>query len=299
MPLISIVTPSFNQAQFLGQAIESVRSQCCKHEIEHLVLDAGSSDGSSDVLERHSDWLAYWKSEPDSGQSAAINKGFDLAKGDILCWINSDDGLALGAASAMIDAIGDQSQPAWGIGQCMVINARDETIGQWKPDPSISLEFLVKWSRNYIMQPAVFWNRRMWDVAGPLREDLHYAMDFDVWLRFIRVSDPVVIQRPVGVHRSHGATKTSLVGRRIFDEYRIALQTRVGDREKILQMGLAEVAKSASHSANASMYSLQRGRCLGLLHSALMANPLAFVSLNYQKALLKLINPLQPDKTTA
>src|ERR1700730_7109776 len=180
-------------------------------------------DGSLDILIQRSKDIEYWRSEKDGGQSHAINTGMTLARSDVLCWINSDDALAPGAAARMVSLLGRCSMPAWGIGQCLVIDESNKETSRWTPASHNNLEFVLRWSRNFIMQPAVFWNRAMWNVAGPLEEQLHFAMDFDLWLRFFKIAAPILIDQPIGVHRSHGKSKTSHAGARILDEYRRSL----------------------------------------------------------------------------
>ena len=212
---ISDDTPSFNQGRFLPYCLNSMQSNESTCNIEHLVFDGGSSDGSLNILTQRANELDYWRSERDRGQSHAINCGMSMAKSNVLCWINSDDALAPGAAARMASLLGNCSSPAWAIGQCLVIDEANNEIGRWRPRSHDNLEYVLRWSKNFIIQPAVFWNRAMWDLAGPLEEELHLAMDFDLWLRFFKIASPFLVNQPIGVHRTHGESKTSHAGVRI------------------------------------------------------------------------------------
>jgi glycosyltransferase involved in cell wall biosynthesis len=289
LPDLSLITPSFNQARFLPFCLDSIQENRISCRIEHLVLDGGSTDGSVDILVRRSKDIEYWRSERDGGQSHAINTGMALAKGDVLCWINSDDALSPGAAARMVSLLGGCSQPAWGIGQCLVVDEFNHEISKWTPRSHDNLEFVLQWSRNFIMQPAVFWNRAMWDVAGPLEERLHFAMDFDLWLRFFKVAPPILINQPVGVHRTHGKSKTSHAGVRIVDEYRRALAARLTENPRARRIGEADVAHILSVHARSALFHNDLTSARQLLAEALSIAPLKMLAdPSFWKGVLKL-----------
>jgi glycosyltransferase involved in cell wall biosynthesis len=179
-PLVSIVTPSFNQGAFIAETVESVLSQDYS-AVEYLVMDGGSTDGTLDVLRRFGDRVK-WVSEPDRGQTDAINKGWRQATGDIIAWLNADDLYLPGAlaqvagffqAHAGIDAV---------YGDCDYVDAGGRTL---EPYPTRPYDYvtLVRAARNFIPQPATFLRRRVLDSVGYPDESLHYVMDFDYWLR--------------------------------------------------------------------------------------------------------------------
>jgi glycosyltransferase involved in cell wall biosynthesis len=207
---ISIITPSFGQAGFIERTIESVRSQHGDFEVEHLVVDGGSTDGTVEILRRHEGHLR-WLSEPDRGQSDAINKGFRMATGDVLAWLNSDDTYAPGALAAVSAALREPG-PRWCFGECRIVDAHDREIRRaisgYKSWVSrrYSIRRLV--GRDFIPQPATFFRRELLDTVGPIDEALHYAMDYDLWLRFARVSAPVFIPQPLASFRWHAGAKT-------------------------------------------------------------------------------------------
>ena len=289
LPDLSVITPSFNQARFLPFCLDSIQANRRSCRIEHLVLDGGSTDGSVDILVQRSGDIEYWRSESDGGQSNAINAGMALASGDLLCWINSDDGLAPGAAEWMVSLLGSRTAPAWGIGQCLIVDGWGNHTGNWTPVSHNNLEFVLRWSRNFIMQPAVFWNRAMWNVAGPLDERLNFAMDFDLWLRFFSIAPPVLIDQPIGVHRSHAESKTSHAGARILDEYRRALAARLSENHRARRLGEADVAHVLSVHARTALFNNDPTGARHLLGQALSLAPVKMLcDPSFVKGALKL-----------
>ena len=177
-PKFTVVTPSLNQGQFLEETIRSVLLQGYPN-LEYIVIDGGSSDESVEIIRKYEKWLAYWSSEPDRGQSHAINKGFRRATGEIVAWLNSDDvyerdALRLGVTS-LINHAADMVY-----GDCFVINERGEHLRRLDP-PAFSLPNLLLDS--FIPQPATFFRRHVFELIGLLDEDFNYAMDYDLWLR--------------------------------------------------------------------------------------------------------------------
>lgn len=206
--------PSFNQACFLEEAARSVLNQKGV-SLELLVMDPGSTDGSRELLlmlrEEFGDRLRLFF-EPDRGQSDAVNRGMSEARGVILGWLNSDDRLRPGALSTVAGMI-ENDQPAWLYGSCGMIGANSESISSlivrykaWR-GRSFSRQKLV--TENFIPQMAVFWNRRMWEKCGGLDCNKHLDMDYDLWLRFAAVADPVVIEQDLADFRVHGSAKGS------------------------------------------------------------------------------------------
>ncbi len=207
---ITVVTPSFNQGAFIERTIESVASQRGPFEIEHLVIDGGSTDATLSILRRNEGRLR-WVSEPDRGQCDAINKGFRMATGDVLAWLNSDDTYEPGALAEVSKALGPR-WARWCFGECRIIDEGDREIRRavsaYKSWVSRRYSRIRLLGRNFIPQPATFFRRDLLDEAGPLDETLRYAMDYDLWLRFARVADPVFVPRPLASFRWHGASKT-------------------------------------------------------------------------------------------
>lgn len=178
-PRISVVTPSFNQAAFLEETIRSVLLQGYPN-LEYIVVDGGSTDGSVDILRRYGPWLAYWVSEPDAGQTDAIRKGIRKASGEIVAWLNSDDLYcpdALKTAGAFLKA-----NPGIGLlyGDCEMIDEEGHVTGRFSVRQGDLTELL---GENFIPQPSTFCRRRAWEAVEGPDPALQYVMDYDLWIR--------------------------------------------------------------------------------------------------------------------
>jgi len=179
-PKVSIVTPSYNQAEFIEETIRSVLMQNYP-DIEYIVIDGGSTDGSVDIIRKYEPWLAYWTSEPDRGQSHAINKGWRRSNGDVLAWLNSDDIYDVSAIHKVVEFFQSNDDVDMVYGDCLVIDEKGRLEGS-SPTMEFSLEALVcnQW---FISQPATFLRRSVLDEVGLINENLNLVMDWEFWLR--------------------------------------------------------------------------------------------------------------------
>jgi glycosyltransferase involved in cell wall biosynthesis len=204
-PLVSIVTPSYNQARFLEATIQSVLGQTYPN-IEYIVIDGGSTDGSVDVIRRYADRLAAWVSEKDAGQTDAVNKGFARAHGDILAWLNSDDVYRPDAVAEAVAFLETHPQVGMVYGDADFIDEHGEAIGRF---PAAQTD-LRRLQRGYvhIPQQAAFWRADLWRKVGPLDPAFYFAMDYDLWVRLARVSQIRYHPRVWAGFRLHGASKT-------------------------------------------------------------------------------------------
>jgi glycosyltransferase involved in cell wall biosynthesis len=205
-PKISIVTPSYNQVAFLEETIRSILCQGYPN-LEFILIDGGSTDGSVEIIQHYASCTSYWVSEPDKGQSNAILKGFARASGEIMAWINSDDFYAPGSFMAIANAASKTPSSLWFAGRCdTVLNGqRVETGHRWQGNGVEEWFF-----KSILMQPGVFWRSSLWQENGGLEESLHYSFDYELWLRFASVQPfPSWLKQCVAYYRSHGATKTS------------------------------------------------------------------------------------------
>ena len=206
LPRISIVTPSFNQRHFLEETMQSVLGQDYP-DIEYVVIDGGSNDGSADLLRANSSRLAYWVSEPDGGQTEAINKGFRRTTGEILAWLNSDDVYCPGAFRRVADFFLQHPDLGAVVGDQETINASGQVLEVKKAVPVSYLQSLH--SGCGVSQPATFFTRAAWTRAGELDATLRYQMDYEYFVRLLRTGTRFgLIPTPLARFRLHGSSKT-------------------------------------------------------------------------------------------
>lgn len=208
-PWLSIVVPSYNQARFVEKTLQSLLDQNDRG-LEIIVVDGGSTDGSVDIIRRYAPRLAYWVTEKDHGQSHALNKGFAKARGEWLGWLNSDDLLLPGTLARLRDEVQRQPATDWWIGGGYFINDAGIRFRSYKPPVGLARpEQLSDWQKFWLAQPSTFFRRSLFDaVGGTIREDLHYAMDIELWLRFLKTSAPGFIDQEFSVYRHHVDGKT-------------------------------------------------------------------------------------------
>lgn len=205
-PTISVVTPSYNQGQFIEETIRSVLLQGYPN-LEYIIMDGDSTDNTLEIIKKYEPWLAYWISEPDRGQSHAINKGIQKATGDILLWINSDD-ICLPDAFAKV-ALAFCSNPSVGLitGQAQIINHLGQDVGELRSNFT-SWEELATNPRNSIRQISTFFARKVFDELGFVDENLHIAMDTELLVRITKLYPPLILEDYLTAYRVHSETKT-------------------------------------------------------------------------------------------
>jgi glycosyltransferase involved in cell wall biosynthesis len=186
LPRISVVTCSFNQAQYLEATIKSVLDQKYPN-LEYIIIDGGSEDGSVEIIKKYSERLAYWVSEPDKGQTDALIKGFERASGEILAWLCSDDLYEPYTLHEVANAF--LQNPQWRVvyGDSVWIDSDNHFI---RPKKEIGFNRFI-WlyeGSNYIPQPSTFWRREVYDQVGGLHARWEHAMDADLWIRFAEVT---------------------------------------------------------------------------------------------------------------
>jgi len=255
-PLVSIVTPSFNQALYLEQTLRSVLEQDYP-AIEYFVMDGGSTDGSVEIIQQYAHRLAGWVSEPDRGQADAINKGFSRARGEIVAWLNSDDLYLPGAVRAAVEAFERHPQAGMVFGDVISIDSEGTpvhvmTFGDWTLDDL--MQFRI------ISQPGVFIRREVLERAGFLDPSYHFLLDHHLWLRCARVAPMVYLRQRLASARFHPLAKNVAQAARFGQEaYRLvdwmAQEPALAERFRRLEKPI----RAGAHRLNAR-YLLDAGQ---------------------------------------
>jgi glycosyltransferase involved in cell wall biosynthesis len=227
-PRISIVTPSYNQGQFIEETIRSVLLQGYPN-LEYIIIDGGSTDNSVEIIKKYEPWLAYWVSEKDRGQSHAINKGWERATGEIIAYINSDDIYTLGAFEKVAMCFSADIKVSTIVGKINGIDAFSHITGisgnpyfPCEKPCDLSLFDPDLW---FLPQPASFWSRYALEKAGMyVREDLHYTMDRELFYRTCKVGKVALIDKALASFRNHGQNKSVSQTLSMYKEDAIALK---------------------------------------------------------------------------
>ena len=211
-PKITVITPSFNQRSFVEATLRSVLLQGY-HNLEYLVLDGGSTDGTVDIIKKYARWLDYWVSEPDGGQSAAINRGLEMGSGQFATWINSDDMLCKNAIIASASHLDTSCPNTIYVGNALHIDATGRILHEHQGRVH-SLEDLVRirsvWrAHGHIVQPEVLFPRDLAISVGGLDPKNHYTMDYELWGKFfLKGAQFRYTNLPFGMFRQHQNQKT-------------------------------------------------------------------------------------------
>jgi len=205
-PLVTIVTPSYNQKPFLADTLQSIAQQDYPY-IEHIVIDGGSTDGTLELLQQVP-YPLRWLSEPDNGQAAAINKGFATARGEILGWLNSDDLYTPGAIRTVVNLFLARPDLMLVYGDALAIDAHGRSYGLRANVKPCDLQRLVR-RGDHIVQPATFWRAALWREMGPLDERLHFTLDYEYWMRVAQRYPLYYLPVCLAYERLHQQTKTA------------------------------------------------------------------------------------------
>ncbi len=245
LPSISIITPSFNQASYLEATLTSVLDSHYEN-LEYLVLDGASSDGSRDILERYAERLSYWHSRKDEGQYAAIQEGFERSSGEIMGWLNSDDMYFPWTLKVVGEIFASFPQVEWiSTLHPAVLSAENVPVHLDTRSGYSQALFQKGWyapdgqraGRMYIQQESTFWRRSLWERCGAkLSGDYSLAADFELWARFFQESDLVGVRVPLAGFRSHGEQKSVQQMARYHAETQQILKEAGGQQES----GIAE-----------------------------------------------------------
>lgn len=228
LPKISVVTPSFNQGQFLEKCIKSVIKQDYP-DFEYIIIDGGSTDNSLDVIAEYKQYLAYSVSESDNGQSSAINKGFKKAKGELVVWLNSDDYYLPGAFRKVAEAYGRNPEASFYFGNGLRVDSKGMKKSRFFESETVNFNRdALLYCLNYILQPATFINASYLKKIGFLDEGLDYGMDTDLWLRLSKEKMPAFIPETLAASREYGDTKTSTGSFQRIEELRQIAERHTG-----------------------------------------------------------------------
>ncbi|HZO59460.1 MAG TPA: glycosyltransferase family 2 protein [Solirubrobacterales bacterium] len=211
-PTITIVTPCLNGAATLPLALASVREQDYPGQVEHLVIDGGSTDGTLEILESAPG--VRYISEPDRGLSDAVNKGFRMAQGEVVGWLNADDVYLPGALERAGAAFAADPDALWATGTCLILDGDGQEIRHavtaYKSFFMRRYSFRLHLVQNFVACPSTFVRRSAFDQVGLLDERFKYSMDYDLWLRLGRLRPPVVIDAPLaGFRMAEGSLSMS------------------------------------------------------------------------------------------
>jgi len=224
-PLVSIITPSFNQAQYIEATINSVLTQDYPN-IEYIIVDGGSQDGTVDIIKsrggvpppdgspKHG--ITSWVSEKDKGQTDAINKGFARAKGEILAWLNSDDTYEPGAISAAVKYLQEHPEVGMVYGDCNFINETGRVIGKF--GSAQTDQRLLRQGYVHIPQQTMFFRADLWKHVGPLDPSFYFAMDYDLWTRLAAHTELKYVPQTWANFRLHTSGKTIAADDRCWPE---------------------------------------------------------------------------------
>jgi glycosyltransferase involved in cell wall biosynthesis len=208
-PRISVITPSYNQGQFLGECLDSVFRQDYP-DLEVLVIDGGSTDGSVGIIKANEPRLAYWCSEPDAGQGDAINKGLRLATGELVAWLNADDSYLPGALTRVARAYQQNPHASFYFGDGLRVDKNGDPVGGFFPGGHVGFDLrALVYGLNCLLQPATFINRASLSEVGPLDPALRYGLDTDLWIRLAAHAPPSPVAAPLAASREYPETKTA------------------------------------------------------------------------------------------
>ncbi|WP_316759868.1 glycosyltransferase family 2 protein [Pedobacter aquatilis] len=199
-PKLTIVTPSYNQGNFLEQTIRSVLLQNYPN-LEYIIIDGGSTDNTTEILEKYSPWISYWQSEKDSGQGHAINLGFSIASGDYYAWINSDDYYLPNTFYNVVNCF-VKTNPRFIYGYAYNYYTEESRYELVKQIPLLDYFLRIP----VLAQPSCFWKK---SIHQPIWEELSCSIDYELWLRIIKGNSRKLLRQPLSVANIHKAAKTS------------------------------------------------------------------------------------------
>ncbi|MCG3146249.1 MAG: hypothetical protein HONDAALG_04136 [Gammaproteobacteria bacterium] len=227
-PRISIVTPSYNQGQFIEETIRSVLLQGYPN-LEYIIMDGGSTDNSVEIIKKYEPWLTYWVSEKDRGQSHAINKGFEKSTGEIMAWINSDDYYAFNIFYLVATQLSGKKNALFQGGTNIFEQNAPKVYRYIFGIPNREQLFFDGVT---FLQSSVFWTRDLYIQIGNMDENLYYVMDYDLWLRmYPNVFSFISINIPCSFFRLHSSQKSQFPGNQKYTDELIIANLRAANQQ--------------------------------------------------------------------
>ncbi len=269
---VSIVTPSLNQGAYIQTAIESVLTQNYQH-LEYIVMDGSSTDNTVQILQQYGERLRF-VSEPDGGQSAAINRGWQLTQGDIIAWVNADDFLQPGTINAAVEALEKHPEVAFVYGDCDYINEAGKVTGRYDAQP-YDYAALVKSATNFIPSIALFMRRSAVEKIGLLDQTLHYMMDYDLCLKLGRAHKGLYLPQSFAAMRLHTSAKSLRALAGFGDELVMILErffASTADDHEIAAWKSEAMSHAKLKAAHAAYWSGKPERALSWLNQLDRAN---------------------------
>jgi len=230
LPKISIVTPSYNQGQYLEKTIRSVLDQHYPN-LEYIIIDGGSTDKSVEIIRKYKSDLKYWVSEPDRGQSHAINKGFEHATGELFGWLNSDDYYMEGALQAVAELFVQHPDVGAFVGAGQMVDSAAHVLCYKEPE-NVTFQALFRWPvQGLFMQPSCFFKSTAWLQCGPLDERLHFTMDVDLWMKIAKQSQYARCNHLLSTSLIHSLAKTSAFQNRTMVDLAVVMMRHGAEKE--------------------------------------------------------------------
>ena len=298
-PKITVITPSYNQGQFLEETIRSVLLQGYSN-LEYIIIDGGSSDDSRAIIEKYSHWLRYWQSQKDHGQPNAINVGLDMSSGDLVTWLNSDDWYN----EDTLVQFAQGCEGAWAVGGCVMCEKDGRFVKSYPPIVPQSVNDWIGLFANCATldfpQPSVIWRSRT-ETGGRfrLREDLHYVFDHEFFIRLLSASGPPrVIEAVLSNYRLHESSKT--VTQQIqFAKERLTVAREFAARSKLFFRLKLLTAISISQSLVRMREAIEARKCNPKRVSSLLSfglrRPFIFANRFYLGALRRAFMGFSPE----